>query len=46
MTICACRVVVLKGTALPEFWPSIVLLLLYTIAIFALASWRFRKKVS
>jgi len=40
------RGIVLKGAALPELWPSIVLLLAYTVAIFALAAWRFRKKVA
>ncbi|MBW7950061.1 MAG: ABC transporter permease [Pseudorhodoplanes sp.] len=40
------RGIVLKGAALPELWPSVLLLLAYTIAIFALAVWRFRKKVA
>lgn len=40
------RGIVLKGAAIPELWPSIVLLLAYTLAIFALAAWRFRKKVA
>jgi len=40
------RGIVLKGAALPELWPSMVLLLAYTIAVFALAAWRFRKKVA
>ena len=40
------RGVVLKGSGLPDLWPSVLLLLGYTIAIFALAVWRFRKKVA
>lgn len=40
------RGIVLKGAALPELWPSVVLLLAYTLAVFALAAWRFRKKVA
>lgn len=40
------RGIVLKGAALPELWPSVVLLLVYTLAVFALAVWRFRKKVA
>ncbi|MGD9601807.1 MAG: ABC transporter permease [Gammaproteobacteria bacterium] len=40
------RGVVLKGAGLPELWPSVLLLLAYTVAIFALAVWRFRKKVA
>lgn len=40
------RGVVLKGAGLPELWPSVVLLLAYTVAVFALAVWRFRKKVA
>lgn len=40
------RGVVLKGAGLPELWPSVLLLLAYTVAIFVLAVWRFRKKVA
>jgi len=40
------RGIVLKGAALPELWPSVALLLAYTLAIFALAAWRFHKKVA
>lgn len=40
------RGVVLKGTGLPELWPSVGLLLIYSVIIFALAVWRFRKKVA
>jgi len=40
------RGIVLKGAALPDLWPTILLLLAYTVAIFALAVWRFRKKVA
>ena len=39
------RGVVLKGAGLPELWPSVLLLFAYTAIIFALAVWRFRKKV-
>ena len=40
------RGIVLKGAGLPELWPSVVLLLAYTGAVFVLAAWRFRKKVA
>ncbi|MEC5292577.1 ABC transporter permease [Aurantimonas sp. C2-6-R+9] len=40
------RGVVLKGAGLAELWPSVLLLLAYTLVIFALAVWRFRKKVA
>lgn len=40
------RGVVLKGAGLPELWPSVALLLAYTLIVFALAVWRFRKKVA
>ena len=40
------RGIVLKGAGLPDLWPTVVLLLAYTAAIFALAAWRFRKKVA
>lgn len=40
------RGIVLKGAAIPELWPSVLLLLAYTLAIFALAAWRFKKKVA
>lgn len=39
------RGVVLKGAGLPELWPTVALLFAYAIIIFALAVWRFRKKV-
>ena len=40
------RGVVLKGAGLPELWPAVLLLLAYTVAVFFLAVWRFRKKVA
>lgn len=40
------RGVVLKGAGLAELWPSVLLLLTYTLVIFALAVWRFKKKVA
>jgi ABC-2 type transport system permease protein len=40
------RGIVLKGAAIPELWPTILLLLAYTAVIFGLAVWRFRKKVA
>ena len=40
------RGVVLKGAGLPELWPTAALLFAYTVAIFLLAAWRFRKKVA
>lgn len=39
------RGIVLKGAAIPELWPSVALLLVYTLAIFGLAVLRFRKKI-
>ena len=40
------RGIVMKGAGLRDLWPNIALLLGYTIAVFWLASWRFRKKVA
>lgn len=40
------RGIVLRGAGLPELWPSVALLFAYTLAVFALAVWRFRKKVA
>lgn len=40
------RDIVLKGAGLPELWPTAMLLLLYTLAVFVLAKWRFHKKVA
>jgi ABC-2 type transport system permease protein len=40
------RGIVLRGAGLPELWPSVALLLVYTLVVFALAVWRFRKKVA
>ncbi|MEQ9640539.1 MAG: ABC transporter permease [Alphaproteobacteria bacterium] len=40
------RGVVLKGAGLPELWPTVLLLFAYTLAVFVLAAWRFRKKVA
>jgi drug efflux transport system permease protein len=40
------RGIVLKGAAIPELWPTVLLLLAYTVVIFALAVWRFQKKVA
>lgn len=40
------RGVVLKGAGLPDLWPSVLLLLVYTVVVFAFAAWRFRKKVA
>lgn len=40
------RGIVLKGASLPKLWPTVLLLLAYTVAIFGLAAWRFRKKVA
>ena len=40
------RGIVLKGASIPELWPTVVLLVAYTAVIFALAVWRFRKKVA
>lgn len=36
----------LKGTGLAELWPQFAVLVLYTLAVFAVASLRFRKKVA
>lgn len=40
------RGIVLKGGGLETMWPNVILLLLYTLVVFALAVWRFRKKVA
>jgi len=40
------RGIVLKGSGLPDLWPTVLLLLAYTAVIFAIAVWRFRKKVA
>lgn len=40
------RAVTLKGAGLAELWPNLALLAAYTLAVFALAAWRFRKKVA
>ena len=39
------RDIVMKGAGLREVWFNAAALLVYTLAVFALASWRFRKKV-
>jgi len=40
------RGIVLKGAGMPDLWPTVALLFAYTAAIFALAAWRFRKKIA
>lgn len=40
------RGIILKGAAVPELWSTIALLTAYTVVVFALAVWRFRKKVA
>lgn len=40
------RGVVLKGAEFGDVWLNLVLLIAYTAAVFALAVWRFRKKVA
>jgi ABC-2 type transport system permease protein len=40
------RAVVMKGAGLQEVWPNLVLLALYTLGVFMLAAWRFKKKVA
>lgn len=40
------RAVVMKGAGIQETWANIGLLLVYAVAVFLLASWRFRKKVA
>jgi ABC-2 type transport system permease protein len=40
------RAVVMKGAELGDIWRNMVWLLLYTAVVFALATWRFRKKVA
>ncbi len=39
------RGIVLKGGGLEDLWFNVVLLLVYTLAMFWIAAWRFRKKV-
>jgi ABC-2 type transport system permease protein len=40
------RGIVLKGAGIQELWLNTALLAAYTIAVFLLAAWRFRKKVA
>lgn len=40
------RGVVLKGSGLPDLWTNVALLVTYTVVIFVLAVWRFKKKVA
>jgi len=40
------RGIVLKGGGLEVLWINVVILLLYTLIVFFLAAWRFRKKVA
>jgi len=40
------RDIVMKGAGLRDVWGNVAALLGYTLVIFALASWRFRKKVA
>ena len=40
------RDIVMKGAGLRDVWVNVAALLGYTLAIFALASWRFHKKVA
>jgi len=40
------RAVVLKGSGFQELWSNIAAILVYTLAVFVLAAWRFRKKVA
>ena len=40
------RAVMMKGAGVHELWVNVSLLGLYTLAVLALAAWRFRKKVA
>jgi ABC-2 type transport system permease protein len=40
------RGIVLKGAGLAELWPNLALLAAYTVVVFLIAVWRFRKKVA
>jgi ABC-2 type transport system permease protein len=40
------RGVVLKGVGLEVLWPSIAIVAVYTLLLFALAAWRLKKKVA
>lgn len=40
------RGVVLKGVGLEVLWPSIAIVAVYTLLVFALAAWRLKKKVA
>lgn len=39
------RAVVLKGAGFEYLWANVLIILVYTVAVFLLAAWRFRKKV-
>jgi ABC-2 type transport system permease protein len=40
------RGIALKGAGVQELWPNLALLLVYTLGVFLLATWRFKKKVA
>jgi ABC-2 type transport system permease protein len=40
------RDIVMKGAGLEEIWLNALVLLAYTLAVFWMAAWRFRKKVA
>ena len=39
------RGIVLRGAGLEELWGNVAVLAAYTAAVFALAAWRFRKRI-
>lgn len=40
------RAVVMKGAGMQDIWINLALLLIYTLVVFSIATWRFRKKVA
>lgn len=40
------RGVVLRGAGLRELWPNVAVLAAYTVVVFAIAAWRFRKRIA
>ena len=40
------RGVVLRGAGLGDLWPNVLVLAAYTATVFALAAWRFRKRIA
>jgi ABC-2 type transport system permease protein len=40
------RGIVLRGAGLKELWQNVVILAVYTVVVFSIAAWRFRKRIA